>query len=151
MSSRFEIQEVLSAIDNFWENRELHKKDPDLAYSFVDKLKKMEVWFIGMVFIDNSMLLRSVAGLCQNGPQNDARKFMAFARYSFRQLGPQRFENCINRSSLTARRKRIIIECFRIGEINHALSHDISNAADAMHKGTSKRGIFLDEPIQNAL
>ena len=143
MSSRFDIQEVLAAIGNFWENRELHKKDPDLAYSFVDKLKKMEVWFIGMVFIENSMLLRSVAGLCQNGPQNDARKFMAFARYSFRQLGPQRFEDCINRSRLPAREKRIIIECFSIGEIDHALSHDISNAADAMHKGAKVKEAFF--------
>lgn len=131
MSYSYEILDVLSAIDNFWENRELHQEDPDFAFGFVDQLKKMEVWFISRVHIGNSTLLHKIFDLCQNGPRNDARKFMAFVRYSFRQLGPQRFEDCINRSILTSLEKRIIIECFRIGEIDCAPTHDIYKSAEA--------------------
>ncbi|MGO9380142.1 MAG: hypothetical protein ACLPN1_13340 [Dissulfurispiraceae bacterium] len=129
MSSRFEISEVLSAIDNFLENRELRHKDPDLALSFIDQLRKLEDWFIGKVYLNNSKFLKRVVEFCQNEPQNDIRKFMAFARYSFRQLGSERFEDCINRSGLTSREKWMIIGFFRISEIDHELAHSIADAA----------------------
>lgn len=137
MKNRFRIPEVISAINNFLENRKLRQKDPESALGFVDQLKKMEVWFIGKVFIDNSRFMREVVDLCQNGRQNDVRKFMAFVRYSFREIGPERFEDCINRSRLTSREKLIIIRFFRIGEIDHALAHHISDAADAGHNGVN--------------
>jgi len=125
---------VLSAVDNILENREHRQKDPELALRCVEQLKKMEVWFLRKVYIDNSKFLHKVVDLCQHGPQNDIRKFMAFARYSFRELGPGRFEDCINESSLASWGKWIIIGFFRIGEIDHALAQEISNAAIAERK-----------------
>jgi hypothetical protein len=83
MSKRFEISEVFSGIDIIWENRDLQKKDPDLAPSFVDRIKKMEVWFIGKVYIDTSRFLSKVVDLCENGLQSDASNFMAFERFCF--------------------------------------------------------------------
>ncbi len=148
MSKRFEVSEVISAIDHFLENRELHQKDPDLAFRFAEQLKKMEVWFICKVYFDNLRFLHKVVDLCQNGTQNDARKFMAFARFSFRQLGPDRFEDCINRSNITSQEKGMIIGCFRIGEIDHALAIDISNAVEAGRNLASASGIFSERPLK---
>jgi hypothetical protein len=144
MSNRYEISDVLSAIDNFLENREGSQKDPELALGFVEQLKKMEVWFLRKVYIDNSKFLHKVVDLCQNGPQSDVRKFMAFARYSFRELGPGRFEDRINESSLASWEKWMIIGFFRIGEIDHALAHEISNAAVAERKVINTSGNFSE-------
>ncbi len=149
MSSRFEISEVISEIDNFLENGELHQKDPDLAFRFAEQLKKMEVWFICKVYFDNSRFLHKVVDLCKNGHQNDVRKFMAFARYSFRQLGPDRFEDCINRSNLTSSEKGMIIGCFRIGEFERALADDIHNAVEGRHNVISGRDVFLEESLKD--
>ena len=147
MSSRFEISEILSTIDNLLENREPHQKDADLAIKFVEKLKKMEVWFICKVYFDNSEFLHKVVDLCQNGPQHNIRKFMAFAIYCFGELGPERFEDCINRSSLPSRGKRTIIGCFKRGEVDHALVHDISIAAGA---GLKVKSIAHFSPEESA-
>ena len=144
MSNRFEISDVLSAIDIFLENREHRQKDPELELRYLDQLKKMEVWFLRKVYIDNSKFLHKVVDLCQNGPQNDIRKFMAFARYSFRELGPERFEDRINESNLASWEKWIIIGFFRIGEIDHALAHEISNAAIAERKLINTSGNFSE-------
>ena len=144
MSIRFEISDVLSTIDNFLEKRHLHQKDPDMALKFVDRLKKMEVWFVSKVFIDSSRFMQKVVDLCQNGSQNDVRKFMAFARYSFRQLGPERFEDRVNGSCLTSRDKGIILVCFRIGEIDRAAAGEIAGGAEAQKVRTSR--IFSEEP-----
>lgn len=142
MSKRFEISEVLSAINNFLENRELHQKDPDLALRFADQLKKMEVWFLCKVYLDKSVFLHKVVDFCQSGEQNDVRKFMAFVRYSFRQLGPDRFEDCINRSGLTSGEKGLITRCFRVAEIDHELARGIAGAAGTGHRETDTSGIL---------
>ena len=147
MSIRFEVSDVLSTIDNFLENRHLHQKDPDLALRFADRLNKMEVWFLGKVYIDNSRFMHKVVDLCKNGSQNDVRKFMAFARYSFRQLGPERFEDRINRSSLSSQEKVIIIGCFRRGEVDHALAHEISNGVEARNRGRGSSALLSEEPV----
>jgi hypothetical protein len=149
MTKRFELSQVISEIDNFLENRELHQKDPDLALRFSEQIKKMEVWFICKVYFDNSRILRKVVDLCQNGTQNDARKFMAFARYSFRQLGADRFEDCINRSNLTSKEKGMIVGFFRIGGIDRALAKDISNAIEAARNGINANGIYSEEPVKD--
>jgi hypothetical protein len=148
MTKKFEVSQVISEIDNFLENRELYQKDPDVAFRFAEEIKKMEVWFICKVYFDNSRILRKVVDLCQNGTQNDARKFMAFARYSFRQLGPDRFEDCINRSNLTPQEKGMIAGFFRIGEIDHALAKEIANAIEAGLNAINASGIYPEEPVK---
>ncbi len=150
MTSKFEIVEMLSIIDNFIENRELHKKDPALALRLVDQLKKMEVWLICKIYFDKSGFLHKIVDLCQNGPQNYIRKFMAFARYSFRDLGSERFEDCINRSSLTSWGKAAIIGCFRSGEIDHALVRDLSDAIQTVHEGISTNHFLPQKPANEA-
>lgn len=148
MSKRFEIADVLSEIDNFLENSGLNPKDPDLVLRFVDQFKKMEAWFICKVYFDSATFLHRIVDLCQNNSQNDVRKFMAFARYSFRQLGPERFEDCIKRSSLTSGEKGMIIGCFRIGEMDHALTRTIAKVAETRHKRnrTSMGDIISEAP-----
>jgi hypothetical protein len=146
MQNKFEIADVLSEINNFLDSRELHRTDPELALRFVGQLKKMEVWFLGKVYIDNSRFLHKVVDLCQNGPQNDVRKFMAFARYSFRELGPERFEERINKSSLASWEKWIIIGFFRIGDIGRVRVDDISDAVDIGHEGISMDVFFRGSP-----
>lgn len=126
MSKSFEIAEVISAIDHFMQNRELYQTDPDLSLRFVDQLKKMEVWFLSKVYVDNARFMHKVADFCRKGPLTDVRIFMAFAKYSFRNVGPERFEDRIHNSSLTRNEQGMVIGYFRIGEIGHALVQDSS-------------------------
>ena len=147
MSNRLEIADVISEIDNLLENRELHKSYPNRAVRFADQLKKLEVWFLSKVFIDNFKFLHTVVDLCQNGPHTDVRKFMAFARYSFRELGPERFEERINKSSLASWGKWLIIGFFRIGEIDRVLVDKISDPVDVEYKGINTSGFFSGKPV----
>jgi len=127
----FEIPELITAIDNFIEKKDLRKKDPGLRLMLAEQMKKMEIWFLGRMYVDNSRFMQRVAELCRKGPQDDIRKFMAFARYAFRQLGPDRFEDRIQKSVLSSEEKRMLIGLFRIGgEIEHGFSQAVPAAGE---------------------
>ena len=147
MLDRFEISDVLLEVGNLFENGVSRHKDPDLTLRYVDNLKEMEVWFLRKIYIDNSKFLHEIVDLCQNGSQNDVRKFMAFARHSFRELGPGRFEDRINESCLASWEKWLIIGFFSIGEMDHALAHDICNAAVGEHKVINTTANFSEQLV----
>jgi hypothetical protein len=65
MSNRFDVSEVLSAIDNLLEKRELREKDPDLTLKLVDQLKNMEVWFVGKGCTEKSGFLHKIVDFCK--------------------------------------------------------------------------------------
>ncbi|HMK60655.1 MAG TPA: hypothetical protein VK452_05860 [Dissulfurispiraceae bacterium] len=131
MSTSFEIPELISAIDNLIEKKDLRKKDPSLTLMLAEKMKKMEVWFLGRIYLDNSRFMQKVADLCHKGRHDDIRKIMAFARYAFRHLGPDRFEDRIQRSSLTSDEKKMLISCFRIGEMDGAIAQMVPSVIEA--------------------